>query len=61
MRGRPLRGTEPMESRTLRLPSDLWEHLEQYAAELGARRGKPVSVAEAVRQILERSMRARGA
>jgi hypothetical protein len=49
-----------MERRNIHLPNGLWRELERYAADLGARAGKPVSVAEAIRQILERSMARRG-
>jgi hypothetical protein len=57
--GRPPRGDEPMERKNIHLPTKLWEQLEEYAAELGTRARKPVSVAETVRQILERSMKRR--
>lgn len=55
-----MRGDEPMESRTLRLPAPLWQQIEAYAADLSHRERKPVSVAEAIRRILERSMKRRG-
>jgi hypothetical protein len=48
-----------MERKNIHLPTKLWEQLEEYAAELGTRARKPVSVAETVRQILERSMKRR--
>lgn len=57
--GRPPRGDEAMTRRNLHLSDALWEQLEEYAAELGYKQGKPVSVAEAIRQILERAMKRR--
>ena len=57
--GRPPRGDGPMTRRNFHLPDSLWSDLEAYAAELGQRERKPVSVAEAVRRILKRSMKRR--
>jgi hypothetical protein len=42
------------------LPDGLWAQLEAYAVALSVKEGKPVSVAEGVRRILERSMNRRG-
>lgn len=58
--GRPPRGDEPMTRKHIHLADELWMQLERYAEELSERAGKPVSVAEAVRQILERAMKRRG-
>jgi hypothetical protein len=58
--GRPPLGTEPMTRRNVFLPDDLWAQLETYAVSLSVKEGKPVSVAEGVRRILERSMNRRG-
>ena len=58
--GRPTRGTEPMSRRQTFLPDGLWAQLEAYAVELSVKEGKPVSVAEGVRRILERAMKRRG-
>lgn len=55
-----MRDEKPMSRRQLHLPDDLWKALQQYAAELSMRAGKPVSVAEAARRILERSLKRRG-
>lgn len=50
----------PMVRRTLFLPDELWDGLQAYAIELTVREGKPVSVSEAMRRILERSLARRG-
>lgn len=46
--------------RNVFLPDDLWDALQAYAIELTVKEGKPVSVAEAMRRILERSLKRRG-
>jgi hypothetical protein len=55
--GRPTRGEEPMTRRNLFLPDDLWAQLEARAVALSVKAGKPVSVAEATRRILERALK----
>jgi hypothetical protein len=45
-----------MTRRNVFLPDEMWQQLEEEAAELGQRAGKPVSVAEAMRRILKRSL-----
>jgi hypothetical protein len=57
--GRPTLGDEKMTRRNIHFSDQLWEQLEEYAEELTEKAGKTVSVAEAVRQILERSMKRR--
>jgi hypothetical protein len=49
-----------MSRRQMFLPDGLWAQLEAYAVALSVKEGKPVSVAEGVRRILERSMNRRG-
>lgn len=49
----------PMTRRNIHLPDGLWRELQRYAAELSARRGKPVSTADAARRILHRAMKRR--
>ena len=39
------------------MPEELWNDLQAYAIELAVKEGKPVSVAEAMRRILERSLK----
>lgn len=58
--GRPPIGEEPMTRRNLYLPDELWVQLQAQAAAEGYKVGRPVSVSEVVRQILERSMKRRG-
>jgi hypothetical protein len=48
-----------MTRRNLHLSDALWAQLEAYAEELSDKAGKTVSVAEVVRQILERAMKRR--
>lgn len=50
----------PMTRRTLFLPDELWNDLQAYAIELTVKEGKPVSVSEAARRILDRSLKRRG-
>lgn len=45
--------------RNVFLPADLWDELQAYAIELTVDEGKPVSVAEAMRRILDRSLKRR--
>lgn len=49
----------PMTRRTLFLSDELWNDLQAYAIELTVKEGKPVSVSEAMRRILERSLKRR--
>jgi hypothetical protein len=58
--GRKPKYDEPMVRRMVHLPGSLWEEIERYAADMGAKKGKPVSVAEAVRTVLQRAMKRRG-
>lgn len=48
-----------MTRRNVFLPEELWDALQAYAIELTVKEGKPVSVAEAMRRILERSLKRR--
>jgi hypothetical protein len=48
-----------MTRRNVFLPDELWDALQRYAIELTVKEGAPVSVAEAMRRILERSLRRR--
>lgn len=59
MAGRKPRGDEPMTRRNIHLPDKLWEALQEYADELMEYEGKPVSAAEALRRIVERSLKRR--
>jgi len=52
-------GEQPMKRRNLHISDKLWRELERYAGELGARRGRPVTTSEAIRQVLSRAMRRR--
>jgi hypothetical protein len=45
--------------RNVFLPDELWDALQAYAIELTVKESKPVSVAEAMRRILERSLKRR--
>jgi hypothetical protein len=58
--GRPPQYDEPMTRRNLHLPDTLWRQLDEHAKALSVKEGKPVSVAEGVRRILERAMKRRG-
>jgi hypothetical protein len=49
-----------MTRRSVFLPEELWADLQAYAIELTVREGAPVSVSEAMRRILERSLKRRG-
>ena len=49
-----------MSRRNLFLPDEMWADLQAYAIELTVKEGKPVSVSEAMRRILERSLKRRG-
>lgn len=49
----------PMVRRNVFLPDELWDALQRYAIDLTVKEGKPVSVAEAMRRILERSLKRR--
>lgn len=46
----------PMTRRNIFLPEEMWDQLQAYAIELTVKEGKPVSVSEAMRRILERSL-----
>lgn len=48
-----------MTRRNIFLPAEMWEDLQAYAIELTVKEGKPVSVSEAMRRILERSLKRR--
>lgn len=50
-----------MVRRNIFIPQDLWDDLQAYAIELTVKEGKPVSVSEALRRILERSIARRKA
>jgi hypothetical protein len=50
---------KPMTRRNIFLPEALWNALQEYAIELTVKEGKPVSVSEAMRRILERSLKRR--
>lgn len=49
----------PMTRRNIFLPEAMWEELQTYAIELTVKEGKPVSVSETLRRILERSLNRR--
>jgi hypothetical protein len=49
----------PMTRRNVFLPDDLWDALTAYAVELSVKEGTQVSTSEAMRRILERSLRRR--
>ncbi len=46
----------PMTRRNIFLPPELWDALQAYAIELTVKEGKAVSISEAMRRILERSI-----
>jgi Arc/MetJ-type ribon-helix-helix transcriptional regulator len=45
-----------MTRRNIFLPDDLWNRLQAYAIEQTVKAGKPVSVSEAMRRIIERAL-----
>lgn len=45
-----------MTRRNIFISDELWADLQAYAIELTVKEGKPVSVSEALRRILERSI-----
>jgi hypothetical protein len=49
-----------MTRRNIFLPEEMWAQLLSVAVELTSREGKPVSVSDALRRILERSLKRRG-
>lgn len=49
-----------MTRRNVYLPDEMWDALQSYAIELTVKEGKPVSVSEAMRRILERSLKRHG-
>ena len=49
-----------MTRRNIFFPEEMWAQLLAVAIELSSREGKQVSVAEAMRRILERSLKRRG-
>lgn len=53
------RGDSPMVRKQIFLPAELWEQVTAYALELGVKEGQQVSTSEALRRILERSMKRR--
>lgn len=49
-----------MKRRSVFLPDELWEWLQERAIELTVREGAPVSRSEVMRRVLERSRRQTG-
>jgi hypothetical protein len=45
-----------MTRRNIFLPEEMWNDLQAYAIELTVKEGKAVSVSEAMRRIMERSL-----
>jgi hypothetical protein len=60
MTARPARGDKPMSRRQVFLPDELWDALTDYALELSQKERTQISTAEAMRRILERSLKRRG-
>jgi hypothetical protein len=59
MTARPARGDKPMVRRNVLLPVELWDALVDYALELSQKERSQVSTSEAMRRILERSLKRR--
>lgn len=43
--------------RCLWIPDELWERIQKAAAQQGAKEGKPVAVAEWIRQAIEKALK----
>lgn len=46
-----------MTKHQMHLPDEVWDGLKRYAAELSEREGRTVTTSEALRRILERSLK----